>query len=75
MGNYSIVRIGNAYVVQAEEKGVLIIASRRRAARLVSDAAELLVSHAAPHSATSAARRAIQVIPEIIAATRDHTDL
>ncbi len=45
MRNYSIVRIGNAYIVQADQKGVLKIASRRRAARLVSDAAELLVSH------------------------------
>jgi hypothetical protein len=75
MRDYSIVRIGNAYVVKANEKGVLKIASRRRAARLVSDAAELLVSHAAPHSATSAARRAIHIVPEIMAATRDHTDL
>jgi hypothetical protein len=46
MRNYSIVRVGNAYVVQVDEKGVLKIASRRRAARLVSDAAELLVLYA-----------------------------
>jgi hypothetical protein len=45
MKNYSIVRIGNVYVVHANEKGILKIASRRRAARLVSDAAELLLSH------------------------------
>ena len=42
MKNYSIVRIGNEYVVQADHKSVLKISSRRRAARLVSDAAELL---------------------------------
>ena len=42
MKNYSIVRIGNEYVVQADEKSVLKIASRRRAAKLVTDAAELL---------------------------------
>ena len=47
MKNYSIVRIGNEYVVQADEKSVLKIASRRRAARLVSDAAVLLDSQAA----------------------------
>ena len=29
MKNYSIVRIGNEYVVQADEKSVLKIASRR----------------------------------------------
>jgi hypothetical protein len=42
MKDYSIVRIGNEYVVQAGEKSVLRIASRRRAAKLVSDATELL---------------------------------
>jgi hypothetical protein len=44
MNNYSIVRIGNEYVVQANEKSVLKCASRRRAARLVTCAAELLDS-------------------------------
>jgi hypothetical protein len=48
MKNYSIVRIGNEYVVQADEKSVLRITSRRRAARLVVIAAELLDSQAAP---------------------------
>lgn len=48
MKNYSIVRVGNEYVVQADEKSVLKIASRRRAARLVTSAAELLDSHVAP---------------------------
>jgi hypothetical protein len=48
MKNYSIVRIGNEYVVQADEKSVLKIASRRRAARLVTDAAELLDSQPVP---------------------------
>jgi hypothetical protein len=45
MKNYSIVRIGNEYVVQADEKSILKIASRRRAVRLVTDATELLDSH------------------------------
>jgi hypothetical protein len=47
MKNYSIVRIGNEYVVQAGENSVLKVASRRRAAQLVTDAAELLDSHVA----------------------------
>jgi hypothetical protein len=51
MKNYSILRVGNEYVVQADEKSVLKIASRRRAARLVTDAAELMVSQPAPHLA------------------------
>jgi hypothetical protein len=42
MKNYSILRIGNEYVVQADDKSVLKVASRRRAAQLVTDAAELM---------------------------------
>jgi hypothetical protein len=42
MKNYSIVRIGDGYVVRAENKSILKVASRRRAAQLVTDAAELL---------------------------------
>ena len=45
---YSIVRIGDEYVVRAGEKSVLKVASRRRAARLVTDAVELLDSLSAP---------------------------
>jgi hypothetical protein len=45
MTNYSIVRIGQEYVVQADEQSVLKVASRRRAAKLVSVAAELLDLH------------------------------
>jgi hypothetical protein len=54
MKNYTIVRIGNEYIVQANEKSVLRIASRRRAARLVTDAAELLDSQLAPPTAPEA---------------------
>jgi hypothetical protein len=50
MSNYSIIRDGNEYVVRAGEKSVLKIASRRRAAKLVSDAAELLQRQPAPSS-------------------------
>ena len=42
MTNYSIVRVGSDYVVQAEAKGILKIASRRLAVRLVAEASELL---------------------------------
>ena len=45
---YSIVRIGDEYVVRAGEKSVLKVASRRRAAQLVTDAAELLDLLASP---------------------------
>ena len=48
MKNYSIVRIGNEYIVRANEKSVLKVASRRKATRLVTDAAGLLDSQLAP---------------------------
>jgi hypothetical protein len=58
MKTYSIVRIGDEYVVQADQKSVLKIASRRMAARLVSDAAELLDSQSSrqPNAEPSIAR-------------------
>jgi hypothetical protein len=48
MKNYSMVRIGDEYVVRADEKGILKVASRGRAARLITDAAELLSSQPLP---------------------------
>jgi hypothetical protein len=48
MTNYSIVRTGDGYVVQADEKSILKIASRRMAAKLVTHATELLDSQSAP---------------------------
>jgi hypothetical protein len=44
MKYYSIVRIGDEYVVRAGDNCVLKVASRRRAAQLITDAAELLNS-------------------------------
>jgi hypothetical protein len=74
MKNYSIVRIGNEYVVQADEKSVLKIASRRRAARLVTDATELMDSQpAAPLSADVDAESSIDRDPRVIPDPRDHT--
>ena len=48
MKKYSIVRIGSEYVVQAGEARVLKVSSRREAAKLVTDAAELLQEEPAP---------------------------
>jgi hypothetical protein len=66
MKNYTIVRIGNEYIVQANEKSVLKIASRRRAARLVTDAAVLLDSQLAPSEpqAEPSIERDPRVIPD-----------
>lgn len=42
MKKFSIVRIGQEYVVKAGEKSIIKVSSRRQAARLVTEAAELL---------------------------------
>jgi hypothetical protein len=68
MKNYSIVRIGNEYVVQADEKSVLKIASRRRAARLVTSATELMDSQPAPPIPSEAPEA-----PSNARDSRDHT--
>jgi hypothetical protein len=54
MKNYSIVRIGNEYIVQANEQSVLKFASRRKAVKLVTDAAELMDSQPAPPTSSDA---------------------
>ena len=48
MTNYSIVRVGDDYVVRADDKSILKVASRRRAAQLVSNAAELMNAQPPP---------------------------
>ena len=50
---YSIARIGDSYVVRAGEQGILKVASRRQAVRLVA-AAELLASHPPARSSRQA---------------------
>ena len=50
MKNYSIIRIGNEYIVQADDKSVLKIASRRKAAKLVTNASELMDSQLPPQA-------------------------
>jgi hypothetical protein len=51
---YSIVRVDHEYVVQADEKSILKMTSRRRAARLIADAAELMDSQSAAAEASRA---------------------
>jgi hypothetical protein len=50
MTSYSMIKVGNDYVVQANDKCVLKVGSRRRAAQLISDATELLNALAAVQS-------------------------
>jgi hypothetical protein len=47
MKTYSIVRIGNEYIVQVDQKSVLKTASRRTALKTVSCAAKLLQAQSA----------------------------
>jgi hypothetical protein len=42
MPSYSIIKVGNEYVVQAHDKSILKVGSRRRAAQLINEATELL---------------------------------
>jgi hypothetical protein len=70
MKNYSIVRVGNEYVVQADEKSVLKTASRRRAARTVTDATELLDSQQKPKAPVEPSIIRDQ---DIVIDPRDHT--
>jgi hypothetical protein len=51
---YSIVRVGHEYVVQADEKSILKMTSRRRAAQLIADAVELMNSPSGAAEAVSA---------------------
>jgi hypothetical protein len=48
MKNYSIIRVGNEYVVQADDKSILKTTSKRKAARFITEATALLDSQPAP---------------------------
>ena len=50
MTNYSLIKVGNDYVVQADDQRILKVASRRRAAQLISEALGLLNAEAAAES-------------------------
>lgn len=45
MTHYSLLKVGNDYVVLADDKCILKVASRRRAAQLISEAAGLMNAH------------------------------
>ena len=48
MKNYSIIRVGNEYVVQADDKSILKTTSKRKAARFITEATALLDLQAPP---------------------------
>jgi hypothetical protein len=48
MKNYSIIRVGNEYVVQADDKSILKTTSKRKAARFITEATALLDLQPAP---------------------------
>jgi hypothetical protein len=54
MKNYSIIRVGNEYVVQADDKSILKTTSKRRAARFITEAAALLELQPVPPLAPEA---------------------
>lgn len=47
MTSYSMIKVGNDYVVQANDECILKVGSRRKAAQLISDATDLLNALAA----------------------------
>jgi hypothetical protein len=49
MRHFGIVKDGKTFIVQAEQRGVLKCASRRRAARTIADATDLMRVDAAPN--------------------------
>ncbi|WP_245288016.1 hypothetical protein [Bradyrhizobium sp. Ec3.3] len=55
MTSYSFIKVGNDYVVQADDKCILKVASRRRAAQLISEATGLLNAVEAPEKAAETA--------------------
>jgi hypothetical protein len=63
MNTYSIARIGSEYVVLADERRILKVASRRKAAKLIVDAAELLSEQSAPASQEEREAHQSAVIP------------
>jgi len=48
MARYTIRKLGSEYVVLADDQSVLRVANRRKAVKLVVDAAELLSVQSAP---------------------------
>jgi hypothetical protein len=54
MKNYSIIRVGNEYVVQADDKSILKTTSKRKAARFITEATALLDLQPAPPLAPEA---------------------
>ncbi|OAF16306.1 MULTISPECIES: hypothetical protein [Bradyrhizobium] len=54
MTSYSLIKVGNDYVVQAGDKCILKVSSRRRAAQLISEATDLLNALAAVESPEAA---------------------
>jgi len=60
---YSICKVGSEYVVLAGDKHILKVASRRRAARLVVEAAELLSEQSPPVSERGHLQDQSPVIP------------
>ena len=63
MTKYSIVRSGSEYLVQAGKTSVLKVSSRRKAAKLVTDAAVLLQQ--APEAAVEAPISIEREAPEL----------
>jgi hypothetical protein len=67
MTSYSMIKVGNDYVVQANDKCILKVGSRRRAAQLINDATDLLNALAVVESP--------DIAPEALSSAREAPEL
>jgi hypothetical protein len=67
MTSYSMIKVGNDYVVQANDKCILKVGSRRRAAQLINDATDLLNALAVVESP--------DIAPEALSPAREAPEL
>jgi hypothetical protein len=65
MSCYSIVKIGNDYVVRVDSQNLLKIANRRRAEKLVMHASQLLRAAETPEQETKVEPDEVGIVPEV----------
>jgi hypothetical protein len=65
MSCYSIVKIGNDYVVRVDSQNLLKIANRRKAEKLVMHASQLLHAMSAVGQETKVEPAEVGIVPEV----------
>jgi hypothetical protein len=65
MSCYSIVKIGNEYVVRVDSQNLLRISNRRKAEKLVMHASQLLRAESALEQETKVEPAEVGIVPEV----------